>query len=112
MPSPIVNISGERLHSLCVRVDVVREDGSREPLPVYLNEVNHSPDGFEWGYGGSGPAQLAYAILRGSGLSKTEAQALHQSFKTCKIAKLSTPTWSLEVSEILCWVALQKCREQ
>lgn len=24
---------------------------------------NHSPDGFEWGYGGSGPAQLSLAIL-------------------------------------------------
>ena len=23
----------------------------------------HSPDGFEWGYAGSGPAQLALAIL-------------------------------------------------
>ena len=23
----------------------------------------HSPDGFNWGYGGSGPADLAYAIL-------------------------------------------------
>lgn len=25
-------------------------------------KVNHSPDGFNWGYGGSGPAQLALAI--------------------------------------------------
>lgn len=25
--------------------------------------VNHSPDGFMWGYGGSGPSQLALAIL-------------------------------------------------
>ena len=25
--------------------------------------VNHSPDGFAWGYCGSGPAQLALAIL-------------------------------------------------
>ena len=25
--------------------------------------VNHSPDGFEWGYGGSGPAQLSLAIV-------------------------------------------------
>lgn len=33
-------------------------------LPLYLDEVNHSPTGFEWGYLGSGPAQLAYAILR------------------------------------------------
>jgi len=24
-----------------------------------LELVNHSPSGFEWGYGGSGPAQLA-----------------------------------------------------
>lgn len=25
--------------------------------------INHSPDGFNWGYGGSGPAQLALAII-------------------------------------------------
>jgi hypothetical protein len=25
--------------------------------------INHSPDGFSWGYNGSGPAQLALAIL-------------------------------------------------
>jgi hypothetical protein len=24
---------------------------------------NHSPDGFNWGYAGSGPAQLALAIM-------------------------------------------------
>lgn len=24
--------------------------------------INHSPDGFNWGYGGSGPAQLSLAI--------------------------------------------------
>ncbi len=24
---------------------------------------NHSPDGFNWGYGGSGPAQLALAVV-------------------------------------------------
>jgi hypothetical protein len=33
-------------------------------LPLYLDEVNHSPTGFEWGYSGSGPSQLSYAILR------------------------------------------------
>ena len=25
--------------------------------------VNHSPDGFNWGYGGSGPSQLALGLL-------------------------------------------------
>ena len=34
-----------------------------EPLPLRLDLRNHSPSGFEFGYGGSGPAQLALAIL-------------------------------------------------
>lgn len=39
------------------------EGGKGYPLPLRLDLFNHSPDGFEWGYGGSGPAQLALAIL-------------------------------------------------
>lgn len=35
------------------------------PLYPYSSQevMNHSPDGFAWGYGGSGPAQLALAIM-------------------------------------------------
>ena len=33
------------------------------PLARRLDLRNHSPTGFEWGYEGSGPAQLALAIL-------------------------------------------------
>lgn len=47
-----------------IKVYVVTEkiDGGldREPLN---HLVLHSPDGFEWGYQGSGPADLALAIL-------------------------------------------------
>lgn len=32
-------------------------------LPMRNDLRNHSPTGAEWGYGGSGPAQLALAIL-------------------------------------------------
>jgi hypothetical protein len=32
-------------------------------LPLNLEHVNHSPTGFCWGYGGSGPAQLAFSIM-------------------------------------------------
>ena len=32
------------------------------PLDSRLDMRNHSPTGFEWGYGGSGPAQLALAL--------------------------------------------------
>ncbi len=35
-------------------------DGRERPLK---HHVRHSPDGFAWGYGGSGPAELARCIL-------------------------------------------------
>lgn len=32
--------------------------------PKYSQSIiNHSPDGFNWGYGGSGPSQLALALM-------------------------------------------------
>ena len=34
-----------------------------QALPTRLDRRNHSPTGFEWGYNGSGPAQLALALL-------------------------------------------------
>lgn len=39
----------------------VQVDGQN--LPPRYDLRNHSPSGFEWGYNGSGPAQLALAIL-------------------------------------------------
>lgn len=46
-------------------IHVVRH--GRTPYTLSLEEsleyVNHSPTGFSWGYCGSGPAQLSYAIL-------------------------------------------------
>ena len=72
-----------------VMVVVRTESGTVEyPLPPFLDEVNHSPTGFAWGYGGSGPAQLAYAILRDYGLPREVAFRLYQDFKWGVIAKL------------------------
>lgn len=45
---------------------------------------NHSPDGFNWGYGGSGPAQLALAIM----LKLTGKSDGYQDFKFRFIAGL------------------------
>ena len=45
---------------------------------------NHSPDGFNWGYGGSGPAQLALAIM----LELTGKPDGYQDFKWNVIAKI------------------------
>jgi Family of unknown function (DUF6166) len=44
-------------------VIVCRADGENYQLAPRFDLRNHSPTGFAWGYGGSGPAQLALAIL-------------------------------------------------
>jgi len=46
----------------------------------------HSPDGFNWGYGGSGPAQTALAILLHVLKNKYLALALYQAFKFSHVA--------------------------
>jgi hypothetical protein len=69
--------------------------GIAESRTVYLDDVkldptrsqkirNHSPDGFNWGYGGSGPAQLALAIV----LELTGKPDGYQDFKFAVIANL------------------------
>lgn len=62
-----------------------------------LKLVNHSPDGFNWGYSGSGPAQLALAILLVF-LSDELALAQYQSFKEKLIAGLPHHDFKLEFS--------------
>ena len=48
---------------------------------------NHSPDGFNWGYGGSGPAQLALAILL-KFTSQENARRWYHPFKWAVVARL------------------------
>lgn len=55
---------------------------------------NHSPDGFNWGYGGSGPAQLALAILL-KYMDIDNAQKYYQGFKWQVVAR-----WPREDFEI------------
>lgn len=58
-----------------------------EPLPQRQDLRNHSPDGFAWGYGGSGPAQLALAILTYE-VGEELALIHYQEFKRKFIAKM------------------------
>lgn len=67
---------------------VVLEGGTRRPLNSRRDLSNHSPTGFEWGYGGSGPAQLALAILADVLGDDALALRLHQRFKWEVIAPL------------------------
>jgi hypothetical protein len=60
----------------------------------------HSPDGFEWGYGGSGPAQLALAILADYLGDDQEAERLHQEFKGEVVSGLTGDSWTLTGEQI------------
>jgi hypothetical protein len=48
--------------------------------------MNHSPDGFNWGYSGSGPAQLALAILLEVTGDRSIALRNYQEFKRDHVA--------------------------
>jgi hypothetical protein len=61
--------------------------------------VRHSPDGFAWGYGGSGPAQLAFAILCDLYGEET-ARNFYQDFKDKVVSRLHPDKWRLTEAEI------------
>jgi hypothetical protein len=67
--------------------------------------LNHSPDGFAWGYGGSGPAQLALAILLEAGVSDDRAVRLHQRFKAAFVTKW-VQDFEVEV-DVVAWITNQ-----
>lgn len=103
---PAARYSGRRTEG---GTEVLRhaEDGGTSPLPMRLDLRNHSPTGLEWGYGGSGPAQLALAILADA-IGDREAQRHYQDFKWKLIAGLDKDSWEISREQIQDWVAQQR----
>ena len=73
-------------------------------LPLHLEVFNHSPTGFEWGYGGSGPAQLALALVMDATGDKALALRHYQDFKFRFVAGWGE-TWRISAKEIQDFVA-------
>lgn len=95
--------------------NVVRhlENGSVEPLPPCNNLVNHSPDGFHWGYNGSGPAQLSFAIMYDYFKDADKARKWYQKFKFKVISQFPQEgSWVLTHEEVeAALVELKNCIE-
>jgi hypothetical protein len=72
---------------------IVTVDGRR--LNPRRDLWNHSPTGFEWGYAGSGPAQLALGILADHCRNDEEALNFYQRFKWVVVAELPYRGWTL-----------------
>lgn len=82
------------------QVKIIGQDLS----PLQSQKIhNHSPDGFNWGYGGSGPAQLALAILL---KFETEEMAKrhYQKFKWDIIANLPRKDFVISVNLVKEWI--------
>jgi hypothetical protein len=75
-------------------------DGVARPLPFHLAVRAHSPDGFEWGYGGSGPSQLALAMCVEL-LGPQEALKVYELVKDRLIAPIQGHKWAIRAGEIL-----------
>lgn len=69
------------------RGPVVTKDGS--PLADCTNIENHSPDGLNWGYSGSGAAQLALALMVSEYGEDVDDHPIHyQDLKDFLVARL------------------------
>lgn len=98
-----------------------------ELVGLLAHHAKHSPDGFSWGYAGSGPTDLARCLLidhlgneawcsscggRGSngcdecwGEQTSFKSSLYQAFKFDFVAKWpQTGSWSLTAAEIDQWI--------
>jgi len=76
----------------------VRVDGV--PLNPRLDLWKHSVTGFDWGFIGSAPSQLALALLVDCLDDEDEADSLHQDFASAVVAGLPTQGWTLTDEEI------------
>lgn len=106
------------------QVYVEQDSGRKELNPAY-HLRNHSPDGFAWGYAGSGPAQLAIAILvdhlshdkrqvrdawpfKGKTVGDVDAERFYQRYKAAVIQHLPQDEgFTITSDEVETWLRAQ-----
>lgn len=77
-----LNPSEKTLSEVAVYV-LDHSTGTRQPL---RHRVQHSPDGFNWGYAGSGPADLARSLLADV-LGRPPHPSVYQRFNGLHVQK-------------------------
>ena len=73
------------------------------PLKPSLQIAEHSPEGFNWGYEGSGPAQLALGILYEVTGNVALSRDFYQLFKLDHESQWDEH-WEMRESEVLQWL--------
>src|ERR1700710_406645 len=92
---------GERTPEGCT-VEVLDSSapGGGYPLDPRFDLRNHSPDGFNFGYSGSGPAQLSLALLSDALGEYELAQKYYQQFKFKVISRIDSDSFELSEEDI------------
>lgn len=88
-----------RKHDLLERIEAAKHR-SQEPLE---HSQVHSPDGFEWGYAGNGPADLAHAILTNY-LGTQPPDLIRFEFRDQIVAGLPRDRFLLRADQIDVWI--------
>ena len=97
-------VLGQNAHDIYV-------DGRPLSPNASLAVRDHSPNGFAWGYGGSGPAQTALAVLLATGARRETVTALYQEYKWEVIARLGNQDgFVLLGKDIINWLESAKSR--
>ena len=100
VPAPHrVVFAGERCDG-DARVSMTLAGQPSQCLPLHLDVRKHSPCGFEWGYWGSGPAQLALALCVEI-VGRERAERVYQAVKDDLIAPLREDAWMLSGTAVL-----------
>lgn len=74
-------------------------------LEKSLEIAKHSPDGFQWGYSGSGPAQLAAAILYEITDDVELSRSYYELFKHDHVSQWED-TFEISEFEVRIWLSL------
>ena len=92
---------GERTPDGCqvAVLDTEKPDHARLLNPRY-DLRNHSPDGFEFGFAGSGPSQLSLALLADALGDDERARANYQAFKFKVVGRLTGDVFKLTEEDI------------
>jgi len=96
--------AGQRVHA--GGAQTVFRDGEVLSAAPSRRLINHSPDGFQWGYCGSGPSQLALALLLDATHDENIALAHYHEFKAEFVARWGQ-SWCITQAEILAWLRVQ-----
>lgn len=89
-----------RKRDVIERIQASEASPDRRPL---AHRVIHSPNGFDWGYAGNGPADLAAAIL-GNELAVEVPSSIYLPFRDEVIARLPNDRFDLPATRVWEWV--------